>query len=183
MGKNSARRTGLFGLFGRRIDPNERQPGQKLPAPQFKKPAKLNKRAISGNRVICACSMQLPKVNAFNQLKIHRKGYLVFNTRGGALYLSPQFDESTVNQLFKPGEAGTIKNFKLYPRGNAEIVVGQISARYLFFTQSQAMPGMVMRFGNMSERQLIMLNTLMQELPRVGPNEHEFIQKALRRRQ
>lgn len=183
MGKSSAKKSGLFGLFGKRIDPNERLPAQKLPVPHFEKPETPNKRAISGNRVICACSMQLPKVNAFNQLKIHRKGYLVFNARGGALYLSPQFDESNVTQLFNPGQAGVIKNFKLHPRGKAEVVIGQISARFLFFTQTQAMPGMVMRFGNLSEWQLEMLNTLMIKLPKVGPDEHEFIQRALRRRQ
>lgn len=183
MGNTSAKRSGLFGLFGKRIDSNERQPGQKLPPPNFAKPANADKRAISGNRVVCACSMQLPKVNTFNQLKIHRKGYLIFNARGGAFYLSPQFTESDISQLFNPGEAGTIKNFKLYPHGRPEVSIGQMSARFLFFTQNEAMPGMVMRFGNFSERQLETLNSLIKELPKVGPSEHKFIQEALRKRQ
>lgn len=126
--------------------------------------------------------MQLPKVDTFNQLKIHRKGYLIFNTRGGAFYLSPQFTESDIPQLFAPGESGTVKNFKLYPHGKPEVVIGQISARFLFFTKTEAMPGMVMRFGDMSEKQLGILNTLMESLPKVGPSEHAFIQKALRKR-
>jgi hypothetical protein len=183
VGNNAAKRSGLFGLFGKRIDPNERQPGQKLAAPNFEKPEKIDKRAISGNCVVCLCSMQLPKVNTFNQLKIHRKGYLIFNARGGAFYISPQFTESNVTQLFNLGEPGIIKNFKLYPHGRPEVSIGQISARFLFFTQSQALPGMDMRFGNMSERQLGMLNTLVGDLPKVGPNEYAFIQKALGKRQ
>ena len=182
VGKNSAKRQGLFGLFGKRIDPNERLPSQKLPPPAFLEPQTLDKRAVSGNRVICACSMQLPKVDAFNQLKIHRKGYLVFNARGGAFYISPQFNESDISQLFEPGKPGTIKNFKLHPHGKPEVLIGQISARFLFFTQSQPMPGMVMRFGNLNERQLSTLNSVMKDLPKVGQNEHAFIQKALRRR-
>jgi hypothetical protein len=182
--ESSKRKSGLFGLFGKRIDPVERErlPGQKVAAPKFEKPKKLNKRAISGDRVVCACSMQLPKVDAFNHLKIHRKGYLIFNARGGAFYIPQQFTENTVKQLFKPGEPGLIKDFKLYPKGKQAIVIGQVSARFLYFVGKEPWPGMVMRFGNLNERQLDTLNKLVKVLPKVETSEQAFIQRAQRKR-
>ena len=184
MSNRASKKSGLFGLFNREeeLDPNERQPGQKLPAPKFDAPKKLDKRAISGNRVVCACSMQLPKVDPFNQLKIHRKGYLIFNTRGGAFYISQQFTDHTVTQLFNSGETGLIKNFKLHPRDSAEILLGDVHARFLYFTDTRPLPGMVLRFSNLSERQLEMLNSLTHQLPKIGESEKVFIANALKRR-
>lgn len=183
MSKRAAKKSGLFGLFGRsEPDPEERLPGQKLPPPKFEAPKKLDKRAISGDRVVCACSMQLPKLDPFNQLKIHRKGYLIFNTRGGAFYISQQFTDETVTQLFNPGEPGLIKNFKLHPRGAPEISLGQVHARFLYFTDTQPLPGMVLRFANLTEQQLELLNKLTHELPKIGPSEKQFIANALKRK-
>ncbi len=179
---SKATKSGLFGLFGRKVDPNERQPGQKLPAPKFDAPAEINKRAISGDRVVCACSMQLPKVDSFNQLKIHRKGFLIFNARGGAFYIANQFTEDNIHDLFEPGEPGMLKNFKLYPKGEPEISLGQFSARFLYFTDTKPFRGMVMRFGKLSPRQLEQFNELTNRLPRVGPSEQAFINKTLARR-
>ena len=183
MSKRATKKSGIFGLFGRsEPEPEERLPGQKLPTPKFEAPKKLDKRAISGDRVVCACSMQLPKIDPFNQLKIHRKGYLIFNTRGGAFYISQQFTEETVTQLFLPGETGLIKNFKLHPRGGSEISLGQVHARFLYFTDTQPLPGMVLRFANLSEQQLELLNKLTNELPKIGPSEKAFIANALKRK-
>jgi len=179
MGSPARKRSGLFGIFGKKSDPNERQPGQKLPTPTLVKTAKLDKRAISGQRVICICSMQLPKVDAFSQLRTHRKGLLIFNIRGGALYLSDQFTEDSIPLMFNPGEPGIIKNFKLYPRNRPVINVGDIAARFLKFTNSTTYPGLVMRFGNLSEEQLIILDGLVNELPKVGGDEKNFLLKSL----
>jgi len=177
------KKSGLFGLFRRKVDPNERLPGQKLPVPEFDEPSEPNKRAISGDRVVCKCSMQLPKTDTFNQLKIHRNGVLIFNTRGGAFYLSDQFTEENIHELFEPGQSGVIKNFKLYPPGGAEVSIGQISARFLYFTNTHPFKGMVLRFGKVSERQLKQLNELTQTLTKVGPSEQDFINKALAKRE
>lgn len=183
MSKEATKKSGFFGLFGKsEPEPEERLPGQKVSTPKFEAPKKLDKRAISGDRVVCACSMQLPKVDAFNRLKTLRKGYLIFNTRGGAFYLSQQFTDETITQLFLPGETGLIKEFKLYPRGGSEISLGQVHARFLYFTDTQPLPGMVLRFANLSEQQLELLNKLTNELPKIGASENSIIANALKRK-
>lgn len=175
---------GLFGLFGTRIDSQEREHlrGNNVAAPRLEERKKLDKRAISGGRVVCACSMQFPKVDVFNQMTIQRKGYLIFNARGGAFYIPQQFTENSVKQLFKRGEPGLIKDFKLYPNGQPEIVIGQVSARFLHFVGNEPYPGMVLRFRNLNEGQLDTLNKLVNVLPKVETNEQAFIQRALCKR-
>jgi hypothetical protein len=79
----------LLGRFKHQeIAPNDRQPGQKQPQRKLGAPKQLDKRAISGDRVVCACSMQLPKLDPFKPLNIHRKGYLILNIRSCLLHLS-----------------------------------------------------------------------------------------------
>ncbi|MFT4726896.1 MAG: hypothetical protein ACI9UN_001391 [Granulosicoccus sp.] len=173
----------LLGRFKHQeIAPNDRQPGQKQPQRKLGAPKQLDKRAISGDRVVCACSMQLPKLDPFKPLNIHRKGYLIFNMRGGAFYISQQFTDHTVKQMFKAGKASLIKDIILYPGRVLEIVLGDIKARFLYFTDTQPLPGMVLRFSDLSEEQLNKLNLLTDELPKIGASEKSFIAKALKRK-
>jgi len=99
--------------------------------------AQKNNRLISGNRVICRCSLELPKVDAFSNFQTDRQGYLSFNTRGGALYMGQQFTPLTINKVFNGDEAATLKNVVLYPPELPEVRLGQIDARFLQFTQGQ----------------------------------------------
>ncbi len=138
-----------------------------------------NKRLISGNRVICRCSLELPKIDPFDNFKLHRAGYMVFNTRGGSLYMPQQFTEMSITKLFKPNEASKLKKLTFQPEVGAQVVVGDMQARFLKFTNSAGHSGMVLRFVNLAERQLDILNTLVDSLPGIGDDEEGAIQKVM----
>jgi len=142
-----------------------------------------NNRLISGNRVICQCSLELPKVDAFSNIKTDRQGYLAFNTRGGALYMGQQFTPLTINKIFNGDEPATLKQFVLYPPDAPAVKLGEIDARFLHFTEGKKFIGMVIRFVGLSEIQLDRLNTLCDSLPPMEDREELALLKALKQNQ
>ncbi len=144
--------------------------------------AKPDKRFISGNRVVCACSLQFPKVDCFSPIQTFHEGYLIFNLRGGSFYTRDQFSEHTVNQVFKPGELGLVKRFTLYPEDESSISIGDIHARFLHFVGPATRRGMVLRFAKLSDAQIETFNKLTQELEPCGENEQDSIDWMIRRK-
>jgi len=133
---------------------------------------KPDKRLISGGRVICQCSLILPKDNPFANYKAQRSGYIVLNVRGANLYLGIQFTPENVAQAFPPDEYALIKKLTLFDDEGHEVVVGDINVRFLKFTDGSKVTGMVLRFVNTSEEQLDLLNSLVDIFPLVeGPEE------------
>ena len=102
------------------------------------------------------------------------------NTRGGSLYLSSQFSASSVTRIFKPGQASTIKRFTLYPPEAEAILLGELSARFLRFTTGKIYVGMVVRFSNFSDRQLDIVNQLIEQLPDVAGDEEQLVSRLMR---
>lgn len=138
-----------------------------------------NRRLISGERVLCKCSLDLPKVDPFDAMKVHRNGYMVFNTRGCSLYVTPQFTNESVGKLFKGDTPGTIKNLLLYPESSDTIKLGSVNARFLHFTDGSLLKGMVLRFVNLSEPQLDTINQLSVTLPvATGDTEENLVVAA-----
>ncbi len=144
--------------------------------------ANKNNRLISGNRVICRCSLELPKVDAFSNIKIDRQGYLAFNTRGGALYMGQQFTPLTINKVFNGDEPATLKKFILYPPDAPAIKLGQVDARFLHFTEGQKFIGMVIRFVGLNENQLDNLNKLCDTLAPFDGSEELAIVRAVKQK-
>lgn len=138
-------------------------------------PANKNRRLVSGKRVICYSSMILPKVNHFSSVKPLRDGPLVFNVRGCAFYCLPQYNQKTINDVFKSDQPGVIKDFRLFPQGGQPINLENVSARFVRFTNSQKHVGMVLRFVNLNEIQLDTLFSLTESLPEVSSDEEQQI--------
>lgn len=129
--------------------------------------------------MLCRCSLDLPKVDPFNAVKVHRTGYVVFNTRGCSLYVTPQFTEKSVGKLFHGDKPGTIKNFMLFPEAADVIKLGNVNARFLHFTKGARLKGMVLRFVNLSEIQLDTINQLSTTLPMAtGDTEENLVVAA-----
>jgi hypothetical protein len=143
------------------------------------KPFTRDRRAISGNRVLCACSLDLPKVDPFYAMKTYREGHIILNVRGGSLYIPNQFTVVSIKHLFKPAEASTIRNFNLYPESSTEISLGNVDARFLNFTNGKLHVGMVLRFVNLTEKQLDTLNSLVSQLPAVSGSEELSIHAVI----
>lgn len=104
---------------------------------------------------------------------------MVFNTRGGSFYMPQQFTDVSITKLFKPNEASKLKKLTFQPEGGEQVVLGDIQARFLKFTNSFVHSGMVLRFVNPTEKQLDLLNTLVDSLPAIGDDEDGAIQKVM----
>ncbi|OED34127.1 hypothetical protein AB833_32565 [Chromatiales bacterium (ex Bugula neritina AB1)] len=120
-------------------------------------------------------------MDSFSFVEVNKKGLLAFNVRGGSFYCKFQFTESTVEQVLLPDKASPINNLKLAPIGEPEIVVGAIHARFLRFIGSGEERGMVMRFVNLSEEQIDLMNLLTTKLLKVDADEASQVKELFSR--
>ena len=134
-----------------------------------------NRRLVSGDRVLCKCSMLLPSLNPFAGIKISRSGYMVLNVRGGSLYLAQQLNEQSVASIFPPDKTSLIKQLTLYPDNGSAILLGDMNVRYLKMTDGLKYVGLVLRFVNISEEQLDILIGLPDYFPLVSGDEESVI--------
>jgi hypothetical protein len=137
--------------------------------------AKKNNRLISGARVLCKCSLELPKLDPFSKFRDYRKGLMVMNVRGGCLYLADQLTDMNARKVFPPGNTSTIKKFTLYPPNDPEILIGDIKVRYLRLINGASASGLILQFVNSTEIQLGLLNSLLTLCPPVECAEDSAI--------
>ena len=93
------------------------------------------------------------------------------NVRGGSLYLADQFTETSIVKVFPPGQSSVIKNIKLYPKDGPVVDLGDIAARYLKLCKRSKMVGVVVKFVNLSDSQIDILNDLGSKFPIAGVDE------------
>ena len=142
----------------------------------------VDRRLISGQRVLARCSLELPNHNPFSSYRARRQGLMVMNVRGGSLYLPHQFSEQGARQAFPPGQSSTIRAFTLYPDEGRPIAVGDVTVRYLKLRHGQRLDGLVLRFVGLDEGQLELLNRLPERFPVVhGDEERAISEDALHR--
>ena len=138
-------------------------------------PASINRRLISGERVLCRCALELPKHDPFSSYREHREGYIVMNVRGGSLYLTRPLGDGDIERTFPRGKASTIKRFTLHPETGEPIVVGDVQARFLKTRHGLRLSGLVLRFVGLDERQMNLLNALPEHFPVVEGDEEAAI--------
>lgn len=133
--------------------------------------ARLDRRKISGNRVICMCSVEMPKLDPFNNYSNVQKGPFVFNVRGGSLYTWTHYTDKSIADIFPPDKPAHLRNLQLFPVDQPVISLGDIKARFLRFDGEHNSQGLILRFVHLSEGQLDKLNELTAALPGVAEDE------------
>lgn len=134
-----------------------------------------NRRLVSGQRVVCSCTLELPKTNPFSAYKAVREGVIVLNVRGGSLYLADQFTDTSIVKVFPPDHSSTIKNIKLYAATGPVVDLGNVEVRYLKLNRRTRMTGIVVKFVNLSDAQMDKLNALGELFPEAGADEEASI--------
>jgi len=134
-----------------------------------------NKRLISGARVLCRCSLVLPKLDPFSALKVAREGYMVINVRGASLYMAEQFSDEHAKKVFPEASSPRIKKFVLYPPNAPAVQIGEVNVRYIRLTNGVELKGLILRFVNTTEKQLDQLNELLTLCPQVEGDEESAI--------
>lgn len=138
----------------------------------------LDRRKISGRRVICMCSVEMPKLDPFSNYNNLQRGPMVFNVRGGSFYTWTQYTDKSVSDIFQDGKPALLRNMNLFPDNRPMISLGDIKARFLRFNGDTTSQGLVLRFVHLSEGQLDKLNDLTGMLPTV-PEDESMLVKAM----
>lgn len=136
-----------------------------------------DRRQVSGVRVLCRCSLELPKLDPFSAYRARREGFMVLNVRGGSLYLAHPFTEEGARRAFPPERAVTVKHFTLHPEEGGPIELGRVDVRYLKTVRGRELTGLVLRFVGLDERQIDLLNALRERCPAVTGDEEEAVPK------
>lgn len=130
-----------------------------------------DRRKISGNRVICMCSVEMPKLNPFSNYNNQQTGPFVFNVRGGSFYSWTHYTDKSIAEIFTPGKPARLRNLQLTPIDQPVISLGDIHARFLRFNGEYNAQGLVLRFVDLTDGQLDQLNELTVALPTVTDDE------------
>ena len=168
----------------RKPDPSVRRRVRRAVAPAAGAPpavaaaaaAPRDRRLVSGPRVLCRCSLELPKLDAFSTYRAAREGFMVLNVRGGSLYLAHQFTEEGARRAFPDGSALALKRFTLYPPDGGEpVVIGTLGVRFLKLVRGRRLDGLVLRFTGLDDRQIDLLGGLAQRCPTVDGDEEAAV--------
>lgn len=126
----------------------------------------LNRRLVSGPRVLAKCEVLLPKVDPFDHTNRSVKlGFLVFNVRGGCLYFREHIFEQNVDRIFPNGSTTVFKRLSVICSDNSEFSIENIKVKYLRYRKHGKRGGIVFRFLDFTEQQLDCLEMLQKMLP------------------
>ena len=135
----------------------------------------LDKRKLSGDRVLAECEIVLKNDNPFSSYSPVKKGYIVLNVRGGSLYLPEHFTEENIEKLFPDGKTAEFTKLSLYANNKPEIIIEDLKVIFVRLIQNQNREGVVFSFTEISEGQLDILESLSSKLPAIGPSEEESV--------
>lgn len=136
---------------------------------------KLDKRKLSGDRVLAECEVMIKNANPFSSYNPVKKGYVVLNVRGGSLYLPEHFTEENIEKLFPDGKTTEFTKFSLFTKIIPEIIIENIHVLFHRIIQNQNREGIVFSFTDVTEEQLDTLESLMTILPVIGPDEESSV--------
>jgi len=129
-----------------------------------------NKRNISGPRLVARCEFELPHVNIFSSgRRAVKAGNLVFNSRGGCLYVADAVDDAVIEDVFSPKRSTVFKTVTLFPAEASPVVLRGVGARFLRARREMTREGMVFRFVNVPDEAFETLNSLSALLPEFDP--------------
>tara|TARA_R110001583_G_scaffold195021_3_gene368539 strand:- start:142 stop:603 length:462 start_codon:yes stop_codon:yes gene_type:complete len=135
----------------------------------------MDKRKISGNRVLAECEIVLPVRNPYSNYGHVKKGYLVLNIRGGCLYLPEQITEQDIGKIFPDGRTTVFKKLTLLSRDAPEIVIHDIKVTYSRLRKDLSRVGIIFRFTDITEEHLDELSSLQHKLPIIGSDEEAAV--------
>lgn len=129
-----------------------------------------DKRKISGYRLYAHCEVEIPNADVFaSRTRWAKAGNLVFNMRGGCLYVDEAVDDALIETVFTPKRIGTFKTLVLYPEGAPHVTLNDLKVRFLRARREMTREGMVFRFLNFSDENFVKLEGLKEVLPEFDP--------------
>lgn len=135
----------------------------------------LNKRKLSGERVLAECEVVVKNVDPFSSYNYVKKGHMVLNARGGSLYLLERFTEQNIQKLFPDGKTTEFTKLTLFANNEPEIIIEKLKASFIRIIKDKNREGIVFSFIEITEKQLDILESLGSKLPIIGADEEASV--------
>ncbi|WP_275096896.1 hypothetical protein [Sedimenticola hydrogenitrophicus] len=134
-----------------------------------------DKRKFSGQRVLARCEITLPIFDPFSNASNLMAGYLVFNMRGGCLYLGEHTHSKKFKKIFPEDYTVTLKELILSSNHTADIAVQNLTLKFLRLKGLDDREGIVFRFVDLIERQVDILFKAQERMPAITSREESSV--------
>lgn len=130
-----------------------------------------DQRKFSGDRVVARCEVVMESNDPFSLWDNVKTGHMVLNVRGGCLYLDAHVDELTVEKIFPYDGSGKFIKLTLSADNRPDVVLENLQVSYQRLRLEANREGIVFRFVDITEKQLDLLGSLGDRLPKIGNRE------------
>lgn len=139
-------------------------------------------RKLSGDRVVAECEIYRDTDRAAEIEKSHLTKHLVFNLRGGCVYIRQFINQQYLNTLFPSGDRGVFPTITLFPEASDPIRLQNLNVGYLGLKQGKDALGIVFRFIDLTPKHLDQLTEAQSLFPALTKREKSirFAELALR---
>lgn len=120
--------------------------------------AALDRRKISGERVSCRCQFTLTNLDPFIHCKKQTSGVMVLNVRGCCVYPKNGLSLGDTKTMFPESQPLNIKKLVLTGEDGHEFTLQNLSIQRVRMLQDDHGDGIILKFINLSEQQLDLLN-------------------------
>lgn len=134
-----------------------------------------DKRKFSGQRVLARCKITLPIFDPFSNASNLKAGYLVFNMRGGCLYLGEHIHSKNIKKIFPDDYTVALKELHLSSNHTADIAVQNLTIKFLRLKELDDREGIVFRFVDLTEQQVDILYKAQELLPAITGREESCV--------
>lgn len=126
-----------------------------------------DQRKIGGHRVATAFQMVVANPDPFNNYADRFNGTLVFNVRGGCLFVDNAELTKAQTRIFSQGPVATLNTLELDVPGEKAAVLNKIKIKLARHKTVEGEQGIVFKFLQSSEKHIELLNELVGKLPPV----------------
>lgn len=129
-----------------------------------------NARNLSGERVVAQCEFFTPTFNRLLTEKSNTSHPIVFNLRGGCIYIQEYIDANHLHALFPVSRKGKVAKLALFDDVN-HFSLSNININFVRLKPSADAIGIVFRFANLSLLQMDSLQKAHQAFSAVDGTE------------
>ena len=133
---------------------------------------KLDGRKFGGDRVLAKCEVKVKKLDPFSHFDNEVKsGFIVFNMRGGCIYLEEHISEKNLDKIFPRGNTTVISRLALSGKDRPTEILHDLPVKFVRLRNEENRSGIVIRFANIVTDHLHALERALKNYPRIGDSE------------
>lgn len=130
---------------------------------------------MGGNRVIAQFLIKPDKPNAFVEATDKFSGTLVFNSRGGCLFIKNGLNNNAKSRMFRTDDTIHIQGLQLSEDDKTIALLTDFNVTLLGEKSKGSDIGIIVKFTNFSESQIEEINLLLEKLPKVSSDSELFL--------